>query len=334
MPQILQITEDTVLKRRPLQSSGLSPEELFSVTKGTSYELQSYAYADANGDDFDDHVKFALKLNNIQGFNTWYVYELHAQVMQDGKVVYPQDEPEAAQIVQIVQDTVFKRRPLPTGQLTADEVQSVPAGKRLEIQSYAYADDNGDFNNHVKVALSDPDDYIRGLSTWYVYNQHVKVLLDGELVYPLEQNTPAVPNPAAVGGRSIQLPGYNSTFYLNQPIISNGSFTWSEATHGGTRMPKTKKVVDNMIALATALEKARQHLGKPFRITSWYRPAEVNQRTRGAASNSQHLYGKAIDFYVPGLTPRQVAKELSWWQGGMGTYPSWNHLDIGPKRRW
>ncbi|MBE9179156.1 DUF882 domain-containing protein [Oculatella sp. LEGE 06141] len=335
MPQVLQITENTVLKRRPLQSSALSAEEVYKVDKGTSYELQSYAYADTNGDDFNDHIKFALKQDNIQGFNTWYVYELHSQVVQDGTVVYPQEEPEAAQIVKVVQDTVFKRRPLPASQLAPDEIQSIPAGRNFVLQSYAYADENGGFNSHVKLALGNTSDYIRGISSWYVYDQHAKILLDGELVYPLPQQTLSVPPPSAIpSGRFIMLPGYSSKFFLNQPIIPNGSFTWGEATHDGSRIPKTKKIADNIIALATALEKPRKQLGKPFKITSWYRPAEVNSGTRGAASNSQHLYGKAIDFYVPGYTPRQVAKELAWWNGGLGTYPSWNHLDIGSKRRW
>jgi hypothetical protein len=344
MTQILKITQDTVFKRRPLQSKELGADEMVSMSKGMQFELQSYAYADTDGNDFDDHIKFAFKnqQDNIKGFNTWYVYELHANVLQDGIVVYPQTEKDPVQTLKILQDTVFKRRPLSSNQLAPNEMGAVKKGTIFDLDSYAYADANGkDFDSHVKFALSNPKQYINGLNTWYVYEQHIQVLLDGKLVYPkavpIQLNTTPAPQPvkpAIASGPSISLPGYSSQFFLNQPIIPGGSFTWAEATRDGTRIPKTQKIVDNMMALAKALEQPRNQIGRPFIITSWYRPPEVNNSTFGAASNSQHLYGKAIDFYVDGMTPREIQQALEWWPGGMGTYSSWNHLDIGPWRRW
>ena len=37
--------------------------------------------------DFNGHIKFALEDREIRGFNTWFVYEGHAEVLANGKVV-------------------------------------------------------------------------------------------------------------------------------------------------------------------------------------------------------------------------------------------------------
>jgi uncharacterized protein YcbK (DUF882 family) len=118
-------------------------------------------------------------------------------------------------------------------------------------------------------------------------------------------------------------------------IIPGGNFTWAEATHGGTRRP-TPSHRQNIIALATELQKARKQIGKPFHITSWYRPEPFNSQA-GGVSNSQHLTGKAVDFWVDGVPSSSLVVLLHWWPGGMGRYPSMPdilHLDIGPRRRW
>ncbi|MDX2213327.1 MAG: D-Ala-D-Ala carboxypeptidase family metallohydrolase [Oculatellaceae cyanobacterium bins.114] len=352
MVQVLEILQDTVFKRRPLQSTALSQEELVTIPKGKKLELQSYAYADANGDDFDDHIKFAIKnaSDYINGLTTWFVYELHAQVLQDGTVVYPHEETESAQKLKILKDTVFKRRPVATTALAANETAPVKAGTIFDLQSYAYADANGqEFDDHIKFAIGDPKQYINGITTWFVFEKDIQVLLDGEVVYPDEtpsavpQTLPSkssTPTPTpAPGGKSVTIPGISQPVFLNQPIIVGGSFTWAEATKNGTRLPKSQKITDNIVALAKAAEVARQKIGRPFQITSWYRPPEVNSKTPGAAQNSQHTYGKAMDFKVSGMTPREVQKILSGWVGGLGTYPrgkgGWNHIDIGPPgRRW
>ncbi|MBE9113216.1 DUF882 domain-containing protein [Nodosilinea sp. LEGE 07298] len=52
------------------------------------------------------------------------------------------------------------------------------------------------------------------------------------------------------------------------------------------------------------------------------------------ATPSRYTYGQAVDFYVSGVPIRQVAAALSDWPGGLGLYPTWVHLDTGPRRRW
>lgn len=343
MTQYLQITQDTVFKRLPLQSSQLAASDKVAIAKGNKYVLQSYAYADAEGD-FDGHIKFALgeAKDYIQGITTWYVYEEHAQVLEDGKVVYPQDEPENRLTLKITRDTVLKRSPLPASQLTAADTAPAKQGATFELQSYAYANEDGDFKDHIKFALGDPQQYIRGITTWYIYEQHAQVFYDRNLVYPPIAAAPATPKPPALptkppapvtySGGTIRLPGYG-TVYLEQPIVFGGLFTWAEATKDGTRIPPNARLVSNIIALARALEKPRQQLDRPFRITSWYRDPDSNRRA-GGARNSMHLYGKAADIQVVGYSQRQAARDLAWWPGGLGSYAGWIHLDIGPKRRW
>jgi uncharacterized protein YcbK (DUF882 family) len=50
-----------------------------------------------------------------------------------------------------------------------------------------------------------------------------------------------------------------------------------------------------------------------------------------------HLYGRAMDFSVPGLSPVILAKIAAQFKaGGIGIYPSRNfiHLDTGGVRMW
>jgi hypothetical protein len=352
--QVLRVTQNTVFKRRPLPASELAPEELYSVSAGATLELQSYAYADANGE-FDGHIKFAIanQAYYIRGMNTWYVYNRHAQVEFDGKVVYPQEEQAASFVLKVTQNTLFKRRPLQSSELSAEEVQAIAKGAAFELQSYAYANAQGDFNSHIKFALERQDDYIRGLSTWFVYDRHAQVEFDNDVVYPIPQVPSSTPSPAPAPspspspgvsapppfrGRSFRLPGNQSTFYTDQPIIPGGNFTWGEATKNGTRIPRNTQEVSNILALARQLQRARNQIGRPFRITSWYRPEPYNTQA-GGVSNSQHLSGRAVDVSVSGYSGRQVANALmSWWPGGVGVYPGSRrhivHLDIGGRRKW
>jgi hypothetical protein len=125
---------------------------------------------------------------------------------------------------------------------------------------------------------------------------------------------------------------------LEMSILPNGNFTWAEATRGGTRVPETQATVDAIVRIATLAQEARDRIGRPFRVTSWYRPPEVNARV-GGASQSRHIVGDAIDFYVPGLTGKQLYWALDpWWPGGLGRYtqyPYLCHLDArGYRARW
>lgn len=76
------------------------------------------------------------------------------------------------------------------------------------------------------------------------------------------------------------------------------------------------------------------HSGR-VRVTSGYRTATTNTNTEGAAHNSMHLVGRAVDFGLPGIEPAVVADFAEWLQvGGVGRYRAHTHLDSGHLRSW
>lgn len=99
--------------------------------------------------------------------------------------------------------------------------------------------------------------------------------------------------------------------------------------------------------LVQCLQKIRNHFGRPVHITSGYRTAEHNAAVGGSKS-SQHLLGRAADFWVEGVpvaTVADYAEKLLPGRGGIGRYPKdaahpsrktgWVHIDTRTnKSRW
>ena len=99
--------------------------------------------------------------------------------------------------------------------------------------------------------------------------------------------------------------------------------------------------------LVQVLQAIRDHFGAPVVITSGYRTAEHNAAVGGSKS-SQHLLGRAADFYVEGVpvaTVAAYAETLLPGRGGIGRYPKdakhparktgWVHIDTrAGKSRW
>ena len=97
--------------------------------------------------------------------------------------------------------------------------------------------------------------------------------------------------------------------------------------------------------LVELLEKIRVHFAKPVTITSAFRTASHNATVAKAAKYSQHLYGKAADIQVQGISVENVAayaEKLLEGRGGIGIYPpglgranGWVHVDVRKdKSRW
>lgn len=89
--------------------------------------------------------------------------------------------------------------------------------------------------------------------------------------------------------------------------------------------------------LVNILQKIRNHFGKAVTITSAYRTPTKNKAV-GGQTYSQHLYGRAADIKVKGVTPKKVAayaEKLLPKSGGIGIYSSFVHIDVrGTKARW
>lgn len=95
----------------------------------------------------------------------------------------------------------------------------------------------------------------------------------------------------------------------------------------------------NLIAILDWVQWYLKQFGydRPLQILSGYRSPWTNARTEGAAKNSQHLYGKAIDLRIPGVSTEYLGRLLQWLsQGGVGVYASdgFVHIDTGSVRAW
>lgn len=81
-----------------------------------------------------------------------------------------------------------------------------------------------------------------------------------------------------------------------------------------------------------------RHQG-PLILLSGYRTAQTNATLEGAARHSLHLQGQAADIMLPGVPVAQLAAaaaEVSrrYSTMGVGIYPGFVHVDIGPLRGW
>src|ERR1051326_4613994 len=81
----------------------------------------------------------------------------------------------------------------------------------------------------------------------------------------------------------------------------------------------------------------------PIQVVCGYRAPQTNamlrSRSSGVAQHSQHMLGRAMDFFIPGV-PLETQREagLRLQRGGVGYYPSsgspFIHLDVGSVRHW
>jgi len=241
----------------------------------------------------------------------------------------------------ITETTWLKQSTGQASDLPSKAKSLVQKGSSFPVVNHEELEDLGeDGDQHIKFTLENPVD---GKYTWFVFQRHASILEGNKVIFPCPEEDPILVQVAGVvkevkpTGIKINLPS-GKVVYDNQPIITNGNFTWREATHGTNRIPLFTEHEENIINLAIHLQKLSDSIGKPCRITSWYRPQPFN-RNAGGATRSQHLSGKAVDLAIAGMSGNELANKVKgWWPGGVGIYPGNRkhilHLDIGPKRHW
>ena len=119
---------------------------------------------------------------------------------------------------------------------------------------------------------------------------------------------------------------------------TSSNFSWSEMTKGGTRIPVSEIITQRIVKLCKYMDKVRAYLGdKPIIVTSAYRDPVFNRSVKGA-SDSRHMYGDAIDFYVHGMDVVDTFYKLKEYhlKGGLAVGNGFVHLDMRPgsPARW
>ena len=241
----------------------------------------------------------------------------------------------------IIKSTWLKQAAVQSSGLSDGNKYAASAGQTFELASFESIEDlsKNDGDSHVKIFLAEP---VKEKRTWYVFQRDVAIMDGDRVLFPSPEDDERTANRKLAiahdySGIVLWLPGGRKV-HSDEPIIKSGNFSWGEASHGGERIPKDKQTVERIVKLAIALQDARAAIGRPFRITSWYRPEPFNSRV-GGASRSQHLNGGAVDIVVEGYSGAQLARKIKpFWPGGVGIYPGNRkhilHLDVGAKRSW
>ena len=121
----------------------------------------------------------------------------------------------------------------------------------------------------------------------------------------------------------------------------NLNFKMSELIHSDiaiqnnfNNMPDINSL-DNMLELVFyCLQPIRDLIKKPMIITSGYRSQQVNFLA-GGAFNSQHKEGKAADFKIKGMTPKEIIEIIEnsdiEYDQLINEYDKWVHVSIDNK---
>lgn len=122
--------------------------------------------------------------------------------------------------------------------------------------------------------------------------------------------------------------GYNHDEYLNA--------CWVLRDLRADRVfPMDRGLLDVMAGLQAWL--AGNGIVAPLQIHSGYRTGRTNRVIEGAALDSRHVLGKAVDISVRGVSNVRLAGMASVLSGGgTGLYPgrSFVHVDTGDERLW
>lgn len=145
---------------------------------------------------------------------------------------------------------------------------------------------------------------------------------------------PVDPNLTATSGivpRSQNLANRDSNRYAQVP--DDNLLRW------GVYAGEGRQVDPGILAIARAMARAA---GTTLTVNSGYRSGTYNDTLKGAARNSAHTRGNAMDISFAGLSDavkqRMLAAAIEAGAGGIGIYPESNnlfiHVDIEAKRTW
>lgn len=94
------------------------------------------------------------------------------------------------------------------------------------------------------------------------------------------------------------------------------NFTWEEALRSakaralGLSNAPGPDDITAIIETAEAMQVLRDRFGKPIEVTSWFRNPVVNEAVGGSAT-SGHMSGRAVDFWIEGMTAMELAAAIA-----------------------
>ena len=151
----------------------------------------------------------------------------------------------------------------------------------------------------------------------------------------------------ALETRSLRLANVNTGETFDGTYFNGEGYVWSALAdlnwlmrdhHVDAAVPMDPGLFDILWRLSERYRRARGHI-PTLAVHSGYRTPETNSglRSEGAALNSYHLRGQAVDLSVQGYGIHILANlSRDIGQGGWGIY--WRgrfvHLDTGPARFW
>lgn len=118
--------------------------------------------------------------------------------------------------------------------------------------------------------------------------------------------------------------------------------TYAEATHTSTWLenkPSVEQIRAMKLVARQCFDPVRNYYGKPIRVNSFFRSAEVNKKIGGSTS-SQHSKGEAIDMDgLGGLKNSTIFKYILdyltfdqlIWEFGTDKEPDWVHVSYSAK---
>ncbi len=101
----------------------------------------------------------------------------------------------------------------------------------------------------------------------------------------------------------------------------------------------TKRIDPSLYLLLDRIHTRLEAGKRPLMLISGYRSPQYNRllraRGKGVAKRSYHLRGMAADIHIKGLHLERIHHTaMALAQGGVGGYPQFVHVDVGPVRHW
>jgi uncharacterized protein YvpB len=152
MTLILKTSNTTILKRKPIQALELPETQKQRLDTGKELEIESYLSE-------RDHIRVAFARDYFKGYNTWYAYARHIQILENGSVVLPKPKPNAVRL-EVPYKSQLDNEENPTGSCNVTSIAMCLAylGAKRRQSSGQFEDELYNYTNERNLSRHDPND--------------------------------------------------------------------------------------------------------------------------------------------------------------------------------